>query len=124
MPPVGTSLCATVLGTRDPGELARFYARLLGWRIHTDEPDWVTVRPADAGTGLSFQLEEEFEPPAWPAEPDRPRMLVHLDIRVSDLATGVGWAQECGARLTPFQPQDGVRVLRDPHGHLFCLFVS
>ncbi|WP_406396104.1 VOC family protein [Streptomyces sp. NBC_00887] len=28
-----------------------------------------------------------------------------------------------GATLEEHQPQEGVRVFRDPHGHPFCLFL-
>jgi hypothetical protein len=39
------------------------------------------------------------------------------------LDAAVEWAIECGARLADFQPQSDVRVLFDPAGHPFCLFV-
>jgi len=43
------TLVSTVLGTPDPGRLADFYHRLVGWPVATDEPDWVTLRPTDGG---------------------------------------------------------------------------
>jgi hypothetical protein len=49
--------------------------------------------------------------------------MEHLDIKVDDLGAATTWAIECGARLADFQPQDLVRVLYDPAGHPFCLFV-
>ena len=64
-------LTAAVLGTPDPRGLARFYQRLLDWPIRDDEPEWATLRPADGGTGLSFQLEEDHVPPVWPPQPGR-----------------------------------------------------
>jgi hypothetical protein len=54
-PPMRIS--ASVLGAPDPRTLGAFYARLLGWTVVTDDPDWVMVRPPSGGTGLSFQLE-------------------------------------------------------------------
>ena len=39
------ALTATVLDTPDPQGLARFYQRLLGWPLGTDDPEWVTLRP-------------------------------------------------------------------------------
>ena len=30
----------------------------------------------------------------------------------------------CGAELASYQPQDDVRVLLDPAGHPFCLYVD
>ena len=118
------SLTSTVVGTPDPRGLARFYQRLLGWDVRTDEPDWVTLRPADGGAGLSFQLEEHHTPPTWPAGADEQQMQLHLDIEVDDLDAAVAAAEGAGARQADFQPQEGVRVLLDPAGHPFCLFTD
>ena len=115
------TLTATVLDTPDPRGLARFYAALLDWPIGTDEPEWATLRPG--GPGLSFQLEEQHEPPVWPAGPGEPRMQAHLDVGVEDLEAAVEFAVSLGAREAGFQPQDDVRVLLDPAGHPFCLHV-
>jgi hypothetical protein len=51
-------------------------------------------------------------------------MMLHLDIGVSDLATAVEDAVELGAALSSHQPQDDVRVLLDPAGHPFCLYID
>ena len=117
------TLTAAVLGTTDPPGLARFYQRLLGWPIGSDDPTWTTLRPADGGLGLSFQLEEEHVPPTWPAGDGDQQMQVHLDIEVDELAAAVAVATGAGATLAGFQPQDDVRVLLDPAGHPFCLWV-
>ena len=116
-----TTLTGTVLDTPDPRGLARFYAALLDWPIETDDPEWVTLRPG--GPGLSFQREPEHVPPVWPAGPGDPRMQLHLDVEVDDLAAAVAYAQSLGARVAEHQPQDDVRVLLDPAGHPFCLWV-
>ena len=118
------SLTSTVLGTPDPRGLARFYQRLLGWPLVTDDSDWVTLRPANGGAGLSFQLEEQHTPPTWPAGGDQQQMQLHLDIEVDDLASAVAAAVDAGAREAEFQPQDDVRVMLDPAGHPFCLFTG
>src|SRR4051812_47654995 len=60
-PPMRIS--ATVLGAPDPPALGAFYARLLGWNVVTNDPEWVMVKPPAGGTGLSFQLETEYIPP-------------------------------------------------------------
>ena len=120
------SLTAAVLGTPDPPGLARFYQRLLGWPIGSEDPTWVTLRPGGGATGLSFQLEEDHVPPAWPSGPGDQQMQLHLDIRVDDLdaAVAVAVAVEAGATVAEFQPQDDVRICLDPAGHPFCLFVA
>jgi catechol 2,3-dioxygenase-like lactoylglutathione lyase family enzyme len=115
-------LTATVLNAPDPRALGRFYAQLLGWPIEQDEPDWVTVRPPDGGAGLSFQTEDIYVPPVWPAAPGEQQMQLHLDIFVDDLEAAVAWAEEAGATQADFQPQEDVRVMLDPVGHPFCLF--
>jgi catechol 2,3-dioxygenase-like lactoylglutathione lyase family enzyme len=117
------ALTATVLGTPDPRGLARFYQRLLGWPLGTDDPEWATLRPGDGGAGLSFQLEEDHVPPAWPADDGDQQMQLHLDIEVDDLDAAVRVAVETGATVAGFQPQDDVRVCLDPAGHPFCLFL-
>lgn len=118
------SLTSTVVGTPDPRGLARFYQRLLGGDIRTNEPDWVTLRPADGGAGLSFQLEDQHTPPTWPAGADEQQMQLHLDFEVDDLDAAVAAAEEAGARQAEVQPQDDVRVMLDPAGHPFCLFTD
>lgn len=120
----GTTLTTINLNAPDPPALARFYARLLGWSITTEEPDWVVLRNPEGGIGLSFQLEDIYVPPVWPAKPGEQQMMMHLDIRVDDLEAGCAHAKECGATLADYQPQDDVRVHLDPAGHPFCLWIE
>lgn len=49
-------------------------------------------------------------------------MQIHLDLWVSDLEDAVARAESCGARVADTQFDEGVRVMVDPVGHLFCLF--
>ncbi|MEU9925634.1 VOC family protein [Streptomyces griseoluteus] len=119
-----TLLAAFVLGTPDPPALADFYRTLLGWDEVEREPDWVRLRPPERERpGLSFQLEKDHRPPSWPSGPGEQQMQAHLDIQVDDLAAETERACALGATVEEHQPQDDVRVLRDPHGHLFCLFL-
>jgi len=117
-------LAGVVLDSPDAHELAAFYQRLLGWKIQHDEPDWVTLTPPGGGTALSFQTESKYVRPVWPAGPGDQLMMLHLDIEVDDLAAAVAQAEAAGAQLAEFQPQDNVRVLLDPAGHPFCLYVE
>lgn len=116
------SLTSTVLDAPDAGELAAFYARLLGWRVRTEEPGWVTLAPPGGGAGLAFQSEPAHVRPVWPAAAGDQRMQAHLDIEVDDLDAAAAHAVEAGAVLAQHQPQDEVRVYLDPAGHPFCLF--
>jgi catechol 2,3-dioxygenase-like lactoylglutathione lyase family enzyme len=116
------TLTATVLDGPDARGLADFYRRLLGWHVGQDEPDWVTLRPPHGGAGLSFQTNESYVRPAWPARLGDQQMMMHLDIEVDDLDEAVAHAVEAGAVLADHQPQEDVRVLLDPAGHPFCLW--
>ncbi|MFJ9659452.1 VOC family protein [Streptomyces griseoflavus] len=119
-------LSTVVLDARDAHELARFYTRLLGYEVRAEEPHWVLIGPPDgaAGTALAFETEPEYVPPVWPTRnPGDQQMMLHLDIEVDDLEAGTARAVAEGATLAGEQPQDDVRVLFDPSGHPFCLWV-
>jgi catechol 2,3-dioxygenase-like lactoylglutathione lyase family enzyme len=120
----GTMLSAITLNSPDPSALARFYARLLGWTITVDSDRWVMLPNPEGGVGLSFQREELYVRPVWPASPGEQQMQMHLEIGVDDLESGCVHAMECGAVLAGFQPQDDVRVHLDPDGHPFCLYLE
>ena len=119
--PIG-ALSGVVLDTKDPHALAAFYERLLGWHRTQDEDDWVKLMPPAGETGLSFQLEAKHRSPVWPSG-DAEQMQVHLDFQVGDLAAATAHAVTAGATLAEWQPQDDVRVMLDPDGHQFCLFL-
>ena len=116
-------LSGIVLDSPSADALASFYQRLLGWERDADEPGWVTLRNPDGGPTLSFQTEAAHVRPVWPANGQDPRMQLHLDIHVDDLAEAGAHAVQAGATLAAFQPQDEVRVYLDPAGHPFCLFL-
>ncbi len=118
-------LTATVLDSPDPRALATFYHRLLGgWTLNDAEDEWVTLRMPDGRPGLSFQFEPKYTRPTWPTGPGDQQMQMHLDIQVEDLAEAVARAVELGATVEEHQPQKDVRVMRDPDGHVFDLWVE
>ena len=104
-------------------DLAYFYRDLLGWELATDEPDWCTIGLPDTPVNLGFQTEQHHVRPMWPGGPGDQQMQLHLDLQVTDLAGAVDDAVGLGATLAEFQPQEDVRVLLDPAGHPFCLYV-
>jgi hypothetical protein len=73
---------------------------------------------------LAVQTWPDYERPTWPAVPGRQQMMAHLDIEVSDLDAAVADAQALGATLAAHQPQPSVRVMLDPAGHPFCLYLD
>ena len=118
------SLAMVTLGTPELRRLLRFYGRLLGWEVETDDEAWAVLRNPGGGVGLGFQMEEHFVRPTWPAAPGEQQMTMHLEIKVDDLASAARRAADCGATLAGFQPQEDVLVHLDPDGHPFCLYVE
>jgi len=114
-----------VLDAPDARELAHFYARLLGWRIFNESPDWTDVAPSeDAGYNLAFATEQNYVRPVWPTVEGQPQMSIHLDFGVDDVEAAVAHAVACGAEVASYQPQETVRVMIDPAGHVFCLYLD
>lgn len=122
-----------VLDSGDPVGLARFYERLLGWTMvelegprpgYPAEDGWAKLRSPEEDMKIEFQWEQHYAAPAWPPAPGQQQMMIHLDIEVDDLGAGVQWALEVGALFADHQPQEDVRVMLDPAGHPFCLFVG
>jgi predicted enzyme related to lactoylglutathione lyase len=113
-----------VLEAPDAGALAAFYAALLGWEIAREDSDGAAVAPSGGVAYLGFQTVAGYVPPTWPAQVGAQRITMHLDFEVVDLPAAVGHALELGAREAAHQPQSNVRVLLDPAGHPFCLYVD
>ncbi|MEU4196676.1 VOC family protein [Kribbella sp. NPDC026611] len=114
--------------TSAPGrtrELADFYHRLLGWPIAHVGPKggWAQLHPPEDEPGPTINIEEDraYKRPVWPSRPGEQTATMHLDIAVDDLDAAVAWAIQSGATQAEHQPQQGVRVMLDPHGHPFCL---
>lgn len=124
LPRTSSHYWGTVLDSPDPLGLARFYADLLGWTLGKAEPNWVTVAAEGATTYLGFQRSPDYVRPVWPPRPGEQQMMLHLDIEVGALDEAVTAALAAGATLAEHQPQDDVRVLLDPDGHPFCLYVD
>ena len=113
-----------VLDSPDAQTLAAFYRDLLGWAVRDDEPGWVVLSAPSGQTNLAFQTENAYVRPIWPAGPGEPQMMLHLDFKVDDLEAATAYAQRVGAVLPDHQPQVDVRVMLDPAGHPFCLWVD
>lgn len=116
-----------VLDAPDPQALGLFYAEVLGWRVHKNKPnEFVLEGPEGSESYISFQPQNsaEWVRPVWPAQDGQQQMMMHLDVEVGDLEASVAHAVELGATVADFQPQDDVRVLQDPAGHPFCLYVG
>jgi extradiol dioxygenase family protein len=115
-------LRSTVLDCRDPHELAKFYAGVLGGSTTVDNDDWVVLTDP-AGRRIAFQRAPEHEPPQFP-DPQGSQQF-HLDIEVDDIDEAEPKVLNLGAtRVQDAQEDDDFRVYRDIAGHTFCLVWS
>jgi catechol 2,3-dioxygenase-like lactoylglutathione lyase family enzyme len=120
-----TTWWGVVLDAPDPMALAEFYRDLLGWELLPGDDGWASVAPAEnPGHYIAVQHEPDYVRPVWPAEPGEQQMSLHLDFEVEDLDEAVAFAESLGAVQAEFQPQDDVRVMFDPAGHPFCLYLE
>lgn len=121
----GKAVVRRRLGRTGCPRVGALYARLLGWQVFGEKKGWATVAPSeDAGYNLAFQTEKHYLRPVWPTEEGKPQMSMHLDIEVDDLEQAVVYAVSVGAQVAAYQPQDTVRVMLDPAGHPFCLYID
>jgi Glyoxalase-like domain len=110
-----------VLDCEDPGELAGFWAALLGGEVAVTGDEFVAVR-ADPGWIAAMRV-PDHRPPTW-GDAAVPKQM-HIDLSVDDLDEAVAGALRLGARLVPDQPApDRYRILLDPAGHPFCLSIQ
>jgi catechol 2,3-dioxygenase-like lactoylglutathione lyase family enzyme len=113
-----------VLEAPDAAALARFYGDLLGWEVTYGDGGGASLAPAGSVAYLAIQPAAAYVRPVWPARAGEQQITSHLDIEVPDLAVAVEEALAVGAVLADFQPQENVRVMLDPAGHPFCLYVD
>ncbi len=111
----------TAIEAPDPGALARFYSRLLGWTIGHEEPGTTILAAPEGSIYVVFQQATGYQAPVWPPVEGQQRPMMHFDFQVADLAIAVADAVALGASVATHQPQENVRVLVDPAGHPFCL---
>lgn len=117
-----TDWVGVCLEAPDPQALADFYAAVLGWPVAQRDEHGAAIQLGHANAYLSFQETTDYVAPAWPAEPGKQLMMMHVDVAVDDLDQAVTAAQELGATMAGYQPQEDCKVLLDPAGHPFCLY--
>jgi len=118
-----TDWWGVVLDAPDAVALAGFYVSVLGWPMVKAEDGWAAIAVPGTSSYLAFQTAEGYVRPAWPNADGRQQMMMHIDVAVDDLTAAVAHAVELGAAVAGFQPQEDVRVLLDPAGHPFCLYL-
>ncbi|TDU80058.1 VOC family protein [Streptomyces sp. KS 21] len=108
----------TVVDSRDPAALGRWWAQALAWVVVNDAPDEFEIRPEpDRLPGLIF---------VPVPEPKQSKNRLHLDFRPDDQAAEVQRLLEHGARPADVgQGEDATWVvLIDPEGNEFCVLSS
>jgi catechol 2,3-dioxygenase-like lactoylglutathione lyase family enzyme len=123
------SWTTVTLDCADADALATFYVRLLGWTITGgDGAGWVQARDPRGGVGLNFQADPTYRPPTWPEEPGHQSKMAHFELLVDDVEAAAHLVEELGGATAAWQPSDRdprrLRVMLDPAGHPFCLFVQ
>lgn len=119
-----TDWIGVCLEAPDPQALAGFYAAVLGWPVVQRDEHGAAIQVGETNSFVSFQEAADYVPPVWPAQPGRQLMMMHIDVAVDDLEQAVAAAQELGAVLAGYQPQEDCKVLLDPAGHPFCLYLD
>ncbi|MFJ8746464.1 VOC family protein [Embleya sp. NPDC127516] len=102
-----------VVDAREPRQLVRFWAGLLGGEPVDRERGWSHVEPPGA-VRMSFQ----------PVPEDKAgKNRLHLDLRVTDIDAAVTLAVSLGADArgaTVTDEQGSFQVMSDPEGNEFC----
>lgn len=111
---------SVVIDCQNANALADFYAKLLGWQKHNDDPEWISVSKTGITPFLIFQEEADYKPPVWPDNSDEQQKSIHLDFVVSDIKKAIQHAINCGATVASVQFSDDWTVMIDPAGHPFC----
>jgi Glyoxalase-like domain len=115
---IGT-LRSVVVDCKEPGQLAAFWAALLGGTIAEEDDTWVVLTDSH-GRRLASQLAPQHEPPVFP-DPHGSQQF-HLDVAVEDIEQAQREVLALGATRVPdAEGEDNFRVYRDPAGHPFCL---
>ena len=112
----------------DAEPVARFYEHLLGFELgEFRPPHWAQLWDPAGGVHLNIQGDSRYEAPTWPEQPGQQAKMMHFEVEVDDLEVAVATVLDAGGTEAPWQPpnrdQSRLRVMLDPAGHPFCLFV-
>lgn len=131
MGPLRTRFAGPVIDTgHNAPQMAHFYATLLGWRVAERGPKgwWAIIQsPHDPPLKIEFAGSPDYRPPVWPTSGNEQQMMMHLDIEVNDIEAAVAVVINLGGSEAQWQPPNRdpsrLRVMVDPAGHPFCLFL-
>jgi len=116
-------LTAITLDCADPEGLAGFYQQATGFVPHPKSNREFAGLTREDGLFIGFQRVAGYRAPRWP-EQTIPQQL-HLDFAVDDLDEAEAQLLEWGAAKPEGQPSgERSRVLTDPAGHPFCIYID
>ena len=115
-----SSIIGIAFDCADADNLADFYSRLLGWEKTISNGEYAGIRTPH-GILLVFQTVDNYAPPVWPWEDNKPQQMAHIDFHVDNLPEAIEHAIKCGAKKANVQYYERAAVMIDPAGHLFCL---
>lgn len=124
----GAKIGSFVYDCAHPGQMAIFYAKLVGGTVEADPYGGYEVVTDKTGITLGFQYDSEYEPPVYLGGGGEQQPMLHVDIAVKDRDQAVAYALSIGAKWPPEQfsvPGSGWEpdwtTLLDPDGHPFFL---
>ena len=108
--------------------MARFYEQVLGFTPVGDSgPRWAQLSDPASGFHLNIQGMPGYVPPTWPEQPEQQAKMMHFEVEVDDLEAAVALVIGAGGTQAPWQPPTRnparIRIMLDPAGHPFCLFL-
>ena len=110
-----------VINAEDPALLVAFWSGFFDVEVREDDPESgiVWLQPSSPG-GVSIAIQRV-------AEHSVPTTHVHLDVAVDDLDLATATIERLGGRVNKVNRLDNGfewRVVQDPVGHEFCIFVD
>jgi hypothetical protein len=109
-----------VVDSRDPEQLAAFWAAVLDYRVLSREEGAVEIGPEDGFGGAAPTL--VFAPVA---DPTPGKVRLHIDLNATDRDQDDELQRLLGLGATPADVgqtgDEGWHVLADPEGNQFCL---
>jgi len=113
---MGISIATVTVDCAAPGELARWWAEVLGWRITFEEAEEVVIEAPEGGAGTPLLF---IKVPEGKTVKNR----LHLDLRPDDRDAEVARVEGLGGRRVDIGQGTEVTwvVMADPEGNEFCI---
>ncbi|MBU7596671.1 VOC family protein [Streptomyces sp. P38-E01] len=108
-----------VLDSREPEQLAQFYAALLGGAEIQVQPDLTHLRVVQPqGVQLLIRRNEQMVPPVWP---QTGATGPEVRLAVADVDAAEREIISLGGQPLDIESEDSTRTFADPEGHPFAL---